>query len=203
MNERDDMNETGDAEAIDEGRLRELRAAVAALPREVAPPPEVWDAVRARLAPRGGVAPLPARPVWRHPALLAAGVVALMALSSLATLLVTGRGAKAKAVAHVQTPAASGSAPTVVPAALRAVDAGHADAVRELERALADRRASLAPETVAAVERSLRVVDDALAEARAALARDPGNADLPELVAAAYRQKLTILRRATELAARS
>jgi hypothetical protein len=49
------------------------------------------------------------------------------------------------------------------------------------------------------VEESLRVVDDAIAEARQALARDPGNLAIADVLSANHEQKLDLLRRATRL----
>lgn len=184
------------------GRIEGLRLRAAVLPREVAPPAGLWTAIQERIGtvPTASDAPLVLHRTasrWRRPALLAAAAVVLMALSSAGTaLFLRARLEPARPVAGVV-------ATRQVPAALRAVDAGHLAAVEDLSRSLAERRAELAPETVVAIERSLRIVDQALAEAREALARDPGNAELSDLVAAAYRHKLTVLRRATELAARS
>ena len=68
---------------------------------------------------------------------------------------------------------------------------------------LDERRDSLAPSTVATVERSLRIADSAIAEARAALERDPSNAVLAALFTSNYERKIDVLRRATELAPRT
>jgi hypothetical protein len=83
------------------------------------------------------------------------------------------------------------------------VEAKYAGVSRELARTVEERRAQLAPETVAQVERSLATIDTAIAEARAALARDPGNRDIVVLLAARWEQRLDLLRRATELPPRS
>jgi hypothetical protein len=48
------------------------------------------------------------------------------------------------------------------------------------------------------VERNLAIVDQAIREAEAALASDPGNAALEQMVLARYVQRLDLLRRATE-----
>ena len=61
----------------------------------------------------------------------------------------------------------------------------------------------LDPATIATVERSLTTIDGAIAEARAALMRDPGNGTLSRLLASSYEQKVTLLRRASELTPRS
>jgi hypothetical protein len=90
-----------------------------------------------------------------------------------------------------------------VPAAVRAVERSYGDVVEELTAALRVQRDTLAPETVATLERSLRVIDEAIAEARAALAADPGNRALVDVLSAAYEQKVDLLRRASELPART
>jgi anti-sigma factor RsiW len=61
----------------------------------------------------------------------------------------------------------------------------------ELQRAL------LRPDAVQALERDLRVVDVAIAELKDAVARDPANPALRQLLAASYRQKVDLLKRAS------
>jgi hypothetical protein len=56
---------------------------------------------------------------------------------------------------------------------------------------------------VATVERSLRIADSAIAEARDALERDPSNVVLERLFASNYERKIDLLRRANELAPRT
>jgi hypothetical protein len=57
----------------------------------------------------------------------------------------------------------------------------------------------LAPETVVQLRASLRTIDEAILEARNALARDPANRVLIEMLSASYRQKVDLLRRTTEM----
>jgi hypothetical protein len=68
---------------------------------------------------------------------------------------------------------------------------------------LHQRRASPAPSTVVVVERSLRIADSAIAEAREALARDPANRALAEIFASNHERKIELLERASELARRT
>jgi hypothetical protein len=77
-----------------------------------------------------------------------------------------------------------------------AVEQRYAVATAELEALLREANEDLPPETIALLERSLVVIDQALAEARAALRADPGDPALPGLIMAAYEQKLDLLRRA-------
>ena len=57
-------------------------------------------------------------------------------------------------------------------------------------------RAMLRPDAVQALDRDLRVVDVAIAELKDAVARDPNNPALRQLLAASYRQKVDLLKRA-------
>ena len=59
--------------------------------------------------------------------------------------------------------------------------------------------ALLAPQTVAQLKSSLRTIDEAILEARNALARDPANKMLIEMLSGTYRQKVDLLRRTTEM----
>jgi len=78
--------------------------------------------------------------------------------------------------------------------------ASYEQSAGDLARALEQRRAKLDPATVEAIERSLRTIDEALDEARAALLRDPASAQVRGYVEAAYRQKIDFLRRANDVA---
>ena len=129
----------------------------------------------------------------------AAAAIVLVAGSSILTVLALRAREPSRA-----TPAAA--FPTVavaMPAALRAVDDSYAGVLEELTTTLRSQRASLAPTTVATLERTLRIIDEAIMEARTALAADPGNAALLDVLSGNYEQKVQLLRRASELAART
>jgi hypothetical protein len=68
--------------------------------------------------------------------------------------------------------------------------------IAELERTLDDAREVLDPATVEVIERSLDVIDQAIDDARTALAADPGNPHLTRQLDNTMRRKLEILRRA-------
>ena len=91
----------------------------------------------------------------------------------------------------------------IEPPPARSIDAGYAVAIRQLDEALAQRRAELDPATIAKVEASLNVIDVAIAEARRALADDPANRTLLDILAANYEHKVELLRRANELLPRT
>ena len=177
-------------------RLDELTAA---LPREIAPPPDLWPAIRAELAPRS------ARTVrWTAGWRLAAAGLLVAASSSILTLLAVRSRDGVRDAAVVATNRAPAhpriAASTQLPAHLVVAERGYARSVDALWRTLDERRDSLAPSTVATVERSLRIADSAIAEARSALEQDPANRVLGELFVSNYERKIDLLRRATELA---
>jgi hypothetical protein len=65
------------------------------------------------------------------------------------------------------------------------------------------RRAQLDPVTISVIERNLRVIDDAIAQCRLALAKDPASRFLMESLNNALETKVELLRTATMLPARS
>jgi anti-sigma factor RsiW len=177
--------------------MRVLVAHASSLPRTIPAPAGEWLRVRARLGAHGShVAPM--HPWWtRRSALLAAGL-ALVIASSAVTALFVG-GGRDIAVQPEPLPARTAA---VMPR-LAALEHEYATVTRDLERELAMRKHTLAPETIAAVERSLRTIDAAIAEAREALARDPGSETVARLLVAGHDQKVELLRHATRLATQS
>jgi anti-sigma factor RsiW len=175
----------------DLARLRALIERVAALPRSIEPPTDGWGRIRGRLSEHPSSAPHRNR--WaREWGLRAAAAIILVAGSSALTVLAL----------RMRTPAPVSSAPAV-PATVRAVDRSYADVVSELTVTFRAQRGALTPETIATLERTLRVIDAAIAEARTALAADPANDALLQVLSANYEQKVQLLRRASELPART
>jgi hypothetical protein len=80
-------------------------------------------------------------------------------------------------------------------------DAQFDQAVADLEKVLVEQREALDPRTVVVIERNLRVIDEAIRQARSALDADPANTFLNSHLADARRRKLELLRRATALSA--
>lgn len=186
--------------------LRALRAAAAALPRELEPPRDLWQGIAARIqqaAPAPGrvievrfVRPprRPGPPRWLGQAAAAA---ALVVLTAGATALVLRGGPQAPLA--VTAPAPEPPRPATGLAAFAGTEAEYQGAVRALEAELEARRAELSPHTVAVIEENLRIIDAAIAEARAALAADPGNPDVPLMLSTVYRKKVELLERAVTL----
>jgi hypothetical protein len=168
------------------------------LPREIAPPPELWSSIRAELAPRSART-LQWNTRWR----LAAAALLVAASSSILTLLAVRARDGSSDVRAVATTEGAPRTAARLPAHLAVAELGYERSIDALRRTLDERRDSLAPSTVATVERSLRIADSAIAEARSALEHDPSNQVLAELLVSNYERKIDLLRRASELAPRT
>jgi anti-sigma factor RsiW len=177
-------------------RMRVLVAHASGLPRSMPAPAAEWQRVRGRLDARHRAAST--SPWWtRRSALLAAGLALVILSSGVTALLVGGR--QDVAVHPAPPPAATNP---IMPR-LAALEHEYATVTGDLERELAARKHTLAPETIAAVERSLRTIDAAIAEAREALGRDPASETLARLLVAGHDQKVELLRHAARLARQS
>ena len=175
-------------------RLRGLVGNAASLPRAMDPPAGEWSQVRARIGDSKRRA-LPMAPWWtRRGALLAAALALVMVSSGVTVLLVGGNGDVADA------PSTSATTSQALVPRLAALEHDYTTVTRDLERELAERKQTLTPETIAAVERSLRTIDAAIAEARNALERDPSSETLARLFVAGHDQKVELLRHAMRLA---
>ncbi len=186
---------------------RRLRAHMDALPDSVEPARDLWPAIHDRIE-AARVSALPAasvvravpserarthRPRWP---VLAAAAVALVVVSVSLTLYVV-RTTPSIEIATSSAKAASDAPPTASLASFASYERSAAELASALER----RSSRLDPATRAVLERSLRTIDEAIAEARAALAADPASAAYQTFVEAAYRQKIDFLRRANDVAA--
>lgn len=201
---------------IDEERLRSLQERIAKLPREMVPPQGAWRAIHAAIeVPAGqdmiegaaGIIPMVRRPFALRHVFLAAAALILVASSSAVTAIVLNRGAvsvsaNANANANAQRSAIAIPAPDAAFRALAeftAVENGYIATVSRLSAALESGESQLAPETLAKLRESLRVIDAAILEARQALAADPANSQLIEMLSTSYSQKVDLLRRTTEM----
>jgi len=170
--------------------LEELRRVVArARALDDRPPPaDLWPQIAAGI---GRAAPPRARRqlAFTVPQLIAASV-ALIVLSGGATWLLRSRAATtAVAIAPPQAQW------------LTAADRRYETTVAELQGALVEGRRTgrLDSTTVRVLERNLATIDTAIAQARRALAADPGSAYLNHHLADTMRRKLELLRQATAL----
>jgi hypothetical protein len=199
--------------------LAGLVASASDLPKSVLPPDDIWVDLRRSLNERKElVLPTPIqvteqsarstngyRMSRRMVAVLAAAAVILIALSSGITALVL-RGDRERLA--IREPSPSNMRPvsgpgSVLPPGFRQTENEFNRTIEELKQAVDTQRGQLSPETIRTVDRSLAVVDSAIAEARAALLADPNNQMLVDLLSASYQRKLDLLRRTSELVSRT
>lgn len=167
------------------------------------PATDLWRGIAARIAEptpavdRGG-AGRARRWSFSLPQLAAAGLAIAVASGGGVGLWLAGSTAPPTApVARPTRPAVA--APVELPAGLGG--AKYDAAVADLERVLDAGRGTLDTSTVRIIEQNLALIDRAIADARRALAADPGNAYLNAHLARTMRRKIDLLREAATIAA--
>jgi len=137
--------------------------------------------------------------IWQRRYVLAAAAILVAVLSSAGTAVyMKGRYSGAGSSRAVATNPSTEATPATL-AAFTIEENNYLRTASMLQDLLDQQEASLAPETVAQLKASLRTIDEAILEARNALARDPANKLLVQMLSASYRQKVDLLRRTTEL----
>jgi hypothetical protein len=167
--------------------MRELLGVARALPRDTAPPPEIWRALQQRL-PLARRRASPASFRGWAPRGWVAAAAAVILLAGTAVIVPFGRG-KGKAVPVAPT------SPAVL-----SVEKHYSPTLDELGQSLDAQRPRLAAATVSVVDQTLATIDTAIAEARSALSSDPDNNALVDILSSHYERKVDLLQRATELA---
>lgn len=183
--------------------LKRVLARAAELPKSIDPPAEAWSTIRSTIlrdekavTTRAGRGP---RLFWQHPFFAAAAAAVVVAVLSSAA---TGLYMNSRASGTQGSRSASSSTDNATLATLAAFTTEENNYLRNasmLQDLLQQRETLLAPETVAQLKASLRTIDEAILEARIALARDPANKLLVEMLSASYRQKVDLLRRSMEM----
>jgi anti-sigma factor RsiW len=164
---------------------RSLRLEAAALPRGVRPASNLWPGIQHRLTSRpASLTNRAPAPWWHNRWLLAAAAVLLVIVASSVTAIVLR-----PRVSPPRTASTAGQFATT--------EAAYREAANDLAAALERRRANLAPEQVAVIERNLKIIDDAIRESEAALAEHPGNQRIMELLWGSYEKKIDLLQRAS------
>jgi anti-sigma factor RsiW len=197
---------------------------------DLEPSRDLWPAIAQRIA--APVVALPGaaarrerrpsvRPWYLTPASLAAAAAVLIAVTASVTALAirTGRtSAPAGAVAannpapaaqpndsQIDIPApaprvtnASATRPNAVP-----VQEVYAREIAELDSIVRDQRSHLDTSTVTVIEKNLHIINQAIAQSRAALARDPNSGFLHHQLNDALNQKISLLRTVALLPART
>ena len=179
--------------------LNKILARAADLPKSIDPPAEAWSNIHAAIerdkAAVAGHHISSAPGLWRRPYVLAAAAVLLVVLSSAGTAVYMSARSGSRSAANNQ---ASGATSATL-AAFTIEENNYLRNVALLQDILDQQEALLAPETVAQLKASLRTIDEAILEARNALARDPANKMLIEMLSGTYRQKMDLMRRTAEM----
>jgi len=169
--------------------IRSLVAAVGELPRAIAPTHDLRAGIADRIARAQPVETARPRRMFRLPAMFAAAAVLVIATAAVTRWWMLQDISPTPGSMRNDTAAA-------MPVAYRADETRYLDAIEELQQVLERERGELAPQTIEILESNLAIIDRAIAESRAALARDPANRDLGLMVLSAYEQKLQLLQRA-------
>lgn len=193
----------------DDERVLRLRRAAGVLPPELSPAHDPWPGIKARIdaarvVPMTGILRSHTPHLSRRWWLIGAAAVLVVASSAITSVVLRTRSPVPQVVTGGAEPATTparhaGSRRELVSGMFSQYDA----AARDLEAVLRARRDRLSPATQRVLEESLRAIDQAIGEARAALEEDPASADMLGLLDSVYRQKLDLLRRANALPLRS
>ena len=187
--------------------IRALLAGAESLPRAIEPPDDLWPAIQARVsqtsaqrlrgsdatAPAVGTPVTPLRRTRREYAWLAAAALLLIVATSAVTMLVTR---DVRPLAGIPAPQHDDSVNGA--AEFRAVNDEYDRLDRDLAKRLEAQREILQPETIEKVERNLLIIDRAIGEIRQALAEDPHNEALEQLLKASYGQKSALLEQVSQ-----
>ncbi|HEX2093962.1 MAG TPA: zf-HC2 domain-containing protein [Longimicrobiaceae bacterium] len=168
----------------EEANLHSLVSRLGALPSGVIPPRDLRPGIDARRHEAVDLLRVRRRRRLAYGALVTAAALVL----ALTPYLLRTRTVERSSAPAAQT--------AVSPATeeLRAAEARYSRAFVELEAALAERGAEVAPEAADLLRKNLRTVDGALREYRRALADDPIDPDLARMALAAYERRLDLLR---------
>ena len=200
--------------------LQRLFGRVQRVQRVIEPPLDLWPAIRATIQAKAeehstdrtlSVTRSGHGSTYRW--LVAAAVLLLLTSASTASFLYGRRsermavedtldGASISAAHQASTSGLAAATPDIGGVEGRtasvAADAFDGDAELHTEQELlADlemRRSSLRPQTSSEIDSSLKVIDQAIAELKAASARDPGNATLRHLLAVSIERKIELLK---------
>jgi len=180
--------------AAEGARLRELMTNTSDPPAGLLD--ELWPGIRSRIEQTKVVSmESPAEPA-RRPTRLGGRRTIWIASSIAATILVValiqgGRRAKSATLDQTGLHNPPGAIVTPVADSAQAYEQEAAFLLNEMEM----RRAMLPPRTAASFDHDLRVIDQAIAELKDAIVRDPNNPALRRLLASSYKQKVDLLKR--------
>lgn len=180
--------------------LQRIRDAAGDLPA-LAPPDRAWLQIAGRLRQEGRIRPLredasAAQPNRAYTAWLAIAAALVIAAGS-AVLLLVPRAMPAQTTSTPPGPPDGGRAADGASVeAVNAVEAAQAQfekAILDLERVAKVNQQALDPGTSATIEKNLGIIDQAIAENRAAVKSDPASVAARETLFDALRQKVSLL----------
>jgi hypothetical protein len=178
--------------------LRRIRDAAGSL-EERQPPDRVWLQIAGRLRQEGRLtdATAPATPRRSHVALLALAATLLLAVgASLVLLWPRGETTRAPVQAGATAPASSNPAAAAsvedVENELRQAEQHYESAIARLEQ-ITNSDQTMEPQVAATLKKNVQVIDQAIAESRAALRTEPTSAPARGALFEALRQKVTML----------
>ncbi|MBX7257443.1 MAG: hypothetical protein K1Y02_13855 [Candidatus Hydrogenedentes bacterium] len=180
------------AAAAELAALQRIVAEARELPPSIEPSRDLWAGIAVQLEALPRRQPVRRRP-WRY-----ALVAAMVAGAFIGGLVVARRNPDDAAGPDTGILAAGGKG-GVVFAEFQTARTQYSDAREALLAALETNEASLSPETRAVIDENLAVIHQAVADIEAAIAHDPGNRNLMELLVAAYDDELGLLRDAAAL----
>jgi hypothetical protein len=183
--------------AEDVDRIRALMTAARQLSDDGVPD-DLWPSIRSRIQARKVVAlggdATPADDARRRVRRRSGAIAALTCLAAASVIL----GALDNRARRVGGPAAmQGETDPRTPASTVADSSGvYEEESKQLLDRLELQRAVLRPEAARALDDDLRTIDAAIVELKDAIADDPDNPALRQLLASSYRQKVELLKRA-------
>lgn len=173
---------------------RQLRTHLDTLPREIGRPGDGWAEISARLSASAAHATSARFPITRMH-LIAASVLVAVSVGATAAIMRGTRAQAAAATAGVEWPEPA-SPWALVAGAPSDMDLTRVQ--REIDVLVDEERHTLRPETFAAVERNLRIIDAAIRDVRRALAADPGSSALRATLFRTFEQKAALLRQTAQ-----
>jgi hypothetical protein len=172
--------------ARDVASLRMLMAHIP-MPTASSETDDLWPSIQSRIE-ASKVVPLDASPA----------IDASLAARRRNIVWIVAAIAAALGILMVSLPPTRVGEPTAAPELINVADSTSAyeAEANALLNQLEMQRAMMPPEARSSVDHDLRVIDDAIAEVKDALVRDPNNPALRRLLASSYRQKVELLKRA-------
>jgi hypothetical protein len=184
-----------------EAELRAIARAAAELP-ELAPSRDLWSGIAARIEapvvalPTGITHGAPQRAAtlpWRRLA-IAASLLVVTTAGITYTIMRRNSAAELAANNDSLSVAAPMRGTPVEPVSTLTAEQTFDHEIAALRAIVDERRKELDPATAAVLDKNLKVIDAAIAESKAALAKDPASAFLMDMLTHAYDSKLQLMR---------